>query len=91
MQKAPQRNGSLKITDHPTDRSEIDCQTCNRSRRYRKVTLIKKHSSNTVLPDLMGILASDWEFRGRLGNEGCEAIYPALARIPKYNPSLKIV
>ena len=77
----PQRNGSLKIADHPGDPIEIDCQKCGRHGRYRKVTLIEKYGSDTVLPDLIGLLANDCEYRGRLGNQGCGAIYPALMRV----------
>ena len=76
-------NGSLTITQHPGDSIEIDCQKCGRSGRYRKAMLIEKYGSETVLPDLIGILASDCKFRGRLGNQGCGAIYPALSRVPK--------
>ena len=79
----PQRNGSLTIAEHPGDPIEIDCQKCGRSGRYRKATLIEKYGSDTVLPDLIGILASDCKFRGRLGNQGCGAIYPALMRVPR--------
>ena len=78
----PQRNGSLKIADHPGDPIKIDCQKCGRHGRYRKVTLIEKYGSDTVLPDLIGLLANDCEYRGRLGNQGCGAIYPTLMRVP---------
>ncbi len=44
--------GSLTITDHPTDPIEIDCQKCGRHGRYRKATLIEKHGSDIVLPNL---------------------------------------
>ena len=78
-----QRVGSLFITNQPTGPIEIDCQKCGRNGRYRKATLIEKYGSDVVLPDLIGILASDCEFRGRIGNQGCGAIYPALMRVPK--------
>ena len=74
----PRPNGSLTITDHPTDPIEIDCQKCGRTGRYRKATLIDKYGSDFVLPDLLALLASDCEFWNKLGNQGCGAIYPAL-------------
>ena len=84
-----QTNGSLTITYHPTDPIEIDCQKCGRHGRYRKATLIEKYRDDTVLPDLLTLLASDCEFRNKLGNQGCGAIYPALGRVKKRNPPLK--
>ena len=78
--------GSLTITDHPTDPIEIDCQKCGRNGRYRKAALIKKYGSDTVLPDLLALLAGDCEERTSLGNRGCGAIYPALGRVEKRNP-----
>ena len=83
-------NGSLTITDHLTDPFEIDCQKCGRQERYRKATLIKKYGSDTVLPDLLALLASDCEFRNKVCNQGCGAIYLALSRVQKRNPPLKI-
>ena len=47
---ALQTNGSLTITDHPTDPIEIDCQKCGRNGRYRKAALIEKHGGDIVLP-----------------------------------------
>ena len=85
----PQRNGSLSITDHPTDPIEIDCQKCGRRGRYRKATLFEKYGRDTVLPGLLAMLASDYEFRKKLGNQGCGAIYPALGRVQKRNPLLE--
>ena len=67
----------LTIADHPTDPIEIDCQKCGRHGRYRKATLIEIYSDDTVLPDLLALLTNDCEFRNKLGNQGCEAIYPA--------------
>ncbi len=87
--RALQTSGSLTITDHPTDPIEIDCQKCGRKGRYRKATLIEKYGSDTVLPDLLAMLASDCEFRNKLGNQGCGALYPALGRVEKRNPPLK--
>ena len=84
-----QRVGSLFITDHPTDPIEIDCQKCGRNGRYRKATLIKKYGSDTVLPDLLALIAGDCEERTSLGNRGCGAIYPALGRVQKRNPPLE--
>ena len=81
--------GSLTITDHPTDPIEIDCQKCGRHGRYRKATLIEKYGSDIVLPDLLALLASDCEFRNKLGNQGCGAIYPALGLVQKRNPPLE--
>ena len=81
--------GSLTITDHPTDPIEIDCQKCGRNGRYRKATLIENYSSDTVLPDLLALLASDCEFRNKLGNQGCGAIYSALGLVQRRNPPLK--
>ena len=86
---SPQRVGSLFITDHPTDPIEIDCQKCGRKGRYRKATLIEKYGSDTVLPDLLAMLASDCEFRNKLGNQGCGALYPALGLVEKRNPPLE--
>ena len=80
---------SLTIADHPTDPIEIDCQKCGRNGRYRKATLIEKHGSDIVLPDLLALLASDCEFRNKLGNQGCGAIYPALGLVQRRNPPLK--
>ena len=62
------RVGSLFITDHPTDPIEIDCQKCGRNGRYRKATLIEKYGSDIVLPDLLGLIASDCEEWQVLGN-----------------------
>jgi len=84
-----QRVGSLFIADHPTDPIEIDCQKCGRQGRYWKATLIEKYGSDTVLPDLLAMLASDCEFRNKLGNQGSGAVYPALGRVKKRNPPLK--
>ena len=77
-------SGSLTIADHPTDPIEIDCQKCGRHGRYKKATLVEKYGIDVVLPDLIGLLASNCENRGRLGNQGCGAIYPALMLAPKY-------
>ena len=85
----PRPNGSLTITDHTTDPIEIDCQKCGRKGCYRKATLIEKYGRDTVLPDLLAMLASDYEFRNMLGDQGCGALYPALGRAQKLNPSLK--
>ena len=84
-----QRNGSLTITDHPTDPIEFDYQKSGRHGRYRQATLIEKYGDDTVLPDLLALLASDCEFRNRLGNQGCGAIYPALGLVQRRNPPLK--
>ena len=62
---------SLTIADHPTDPIVIVCQKCDRNGRYRKATLIEKYGDDTVLPDLLAMLASDCEFRNKLGNQGC--------------------
>ncbi|MFP6705955.1 MAG: hypothetical protein VCE75_07980, partial [Alphaproteobacteria bacterium] len=62
---------------------------CGRNGRYRKATLIEKYGSDTVLPDLLALLASDCEERTSLGNRGCGAIYPALSRVQKRNPPLE--
>ena len=70
--------GSLTIKDFPTDRIEVECKKCGRHGRYRKASLIEKYGTDTVLPDLLALLASDCEFRNKLGNQGCGAIYPAL-------------
>ena len=51
--------------------------------------LIEKYGSDTVLPDLLALLASDCEFRNKLGNQGCGALYPALGRVEKRNPPLE--
>jgi hypothetical protein len=48
-----------------------------------------KHGSDIVLPDLLALLAGDCEFRNKLGNQGCGAIYPALGRAQKRNPPLE--
>ena len=88
---APRREGSLTITQHPGDPIVIDCQKCGHSGRNRKATLIEKYGSDTVLSDLIGILADACEFRGRLGNQGCGAIYPALMRVPRRKLPLKLV
>ena len=77
-------SGSLTIADHPTDPIEIDCQKCGRHGRYKKATLVEKYGIDVVLPDLIGLLANNCENRGRLGNQGCGAFYPALMRAPKY-------
>jgi len=76
--------GSLTIADHPTDPIEIDCQKCGRHGRYKKATLAEKYGVDVLLPDLIGLLASDCKNQGRLGNQGCGAIYPALIRAQKY-------
>ena len=70
--------GSLTIKDFPTDRIEVECKKCGRHGRYRKATLIEKYGSDIVLPDLLALIAGDCEFRNKLGNQGCGAIYPAL-------------
>ena len=44
-----QRNGSLKITEHPGDPIEIACQKCGRSGRYQKAMLIEKYGSGPRL------------------------------------------
>ena len=44
--------GSLTIKDFPIDPVEIECKMCGRHRRYRKATLIEKHGSDIVLPNL---------------------------------------
>ena len=58
----------LTIADHPTDPIEIDYQRCGRHVRYRKATLIEKYGSDIVLPDLLGLIASDCEEWQALGN-----------------------
>ena len=85
----PNTSGSLTIADHPTDPIEIDCQKCGRQGRYRKATLIEKYGSNTILPGLLALIAGDYEFRNKLGNHGCGALYPALGRIKKRTPALE--
>ena len=81
--------GSLTIADHPTDPIEIDCQKCGRQGRCRKATLIEKYGKDTVLSDVLALLSSDCEFRNKLGNQGCGALYPALGRVEKRNPPLE--
>ncbi len=51
--------------------------------------MIEKYDSDTVLPELIGILASDCKFRGRLVNQGCGAVYPVLGSAQKRNPPLE--
>ncbi|MBV04989.1 MAG: hypothetical protein CL474_03245 [Acidobacteria bacterium] len=52
--------------------------------------LIKKYGSDIVLPDLLALIAGDCDQRKPLlGNQGCRAIFPALARIQKRNPPLE--
>ena len=85
----PRASGSLTIKDFPTDRIEVECKKSGRKGRYRKTSLIEKYGSDIVLPDLLALLASDCEFRNKLGNQGCGAIYPALGRVQKRNPPLE--
>ena len=85
----PRSSSSLTIKDFPTDRIEVECKKCGRHGRYRKASLIEKYGSDIVLPDLLALIAGDCEFRGRLGNQGCGAIYPALARAQQRNPPLE--
>jgi len=47
--------------------------------------LIEKYGKDTVLPDLLALLASDCDFRNKLGNQRCGAIYPALGLVKKRN------
>ncbi len=81
--------GSLTIKYFPTDRIEVEWKKCGRHGRYRKASLIEKYGSDIVLPDLLALLASDCEFRNKLGNQGCGALYPALGLVQKRNPPLK--
>ena len=81
--------GTLTSRDFPTDPIEVECKRCGRNGRYRKATLIEKYGSDTVLPDLLVLLASDCEFRNKLGNQGCGALYPALGRVQKRNLPLE--
>ena len=81
--------GSLIIADHLTDPIEFDCQKCGRNGRYRKSSLIKKYGSDVVLTDLLALLAGDCNFRNKLGNQGCGALYPALGRVEKHNSPLE--
>ena len=85
----PRPNGSLIITDHPTDPIEIDCQKCGRNGHYRKAALIEKYGNDTRLPDLLALIDGDCELRNKLGNQGCGALYPALSRAQKRNPPLE--
>ena len=87
--RALQTSSSLTITNHPTDSIEIDCQKCGRHGRYRKATLVERYGRDTVLPALLALLASDCEFRNKLGNQGCEVIYRALGLVKKWNPPLE--
>ena len=82
-------SGSPTIKDFPTDPVEVECKRCGRHGRYRKATLIEKYGSDTVLPDLLALLASDCEFRNKLGNQGCGALYPALGRAQKRKSPLE--
>ena len=61
---------SQQIRDIPIDPIEIECKESGHHGRYRKATLIEKYGSDTVLPDLLAMLASDCEFRNKLGNQG---------------------
>ena len=87
--RALQTSGTLTIADHPTDPIEIDCQKCGRHGVYRKATLIENYGSDIVLPDLLALIAGDCEFKNKLGNQGCGAIYPALGRVQKRNLPLE--
>ncbi len=89
VKRTLQTSGSLTITDQPIDPTEIDCQKCGRNGRYRKATLIEKYGRDTVLPDLLAMLASDCEFSNKLGNQGCGALYPALGRAQKRKSPLE--
>ena len=64
----PKSSSSLTIKDFPTDRIEVECKKCGRHGRYRKTTLIEKYGSDIVLPDLLGLIASDCEEWQVLGN-----------------------
>ena len=82
--------GSLTIKDFPSDPVEIECKQCGRHGRYPKAALIEKYGSDIVLPDLLALIAGDCDQRkALLGNRGCGAIYPALARAQKRNPPLE--
>jgi hypothetical protein len=56
--------GSRTIKDFPTDPIKIECKLCDRQGRYRKATLIEKYGRDTVLPDLLELIAGDYE-KGR--------------------------
>ena len=81
--------GAPTIKDFPTDPIEVECKKCGRAGRYRKATLIEEYGSDVVLPDLLALIAGDCGERTKLGNQGCGAIYPALARSQKGNPPLE--
>ena len=52
-------------------------------------SLVENYGSDIAQPDLLGLIAGDCELREALGNQGCGAIYPALGRVQKRNPSLE--
>ncbi len=52
-------------------------------------SLVENYGSDIALLDLLGLIAGDCELREALGNQGCGAIYPALGRVQKRNPSLE--
>ena len=81
--------GTPIIKDFHTAPIELECKKCGRNGRYQKATLIEIYGDDTVLPDLLPLLADDCEFRNKLGNQGCGAIYPALGLVQRRNPPLK--
>ena len=89
IKEVPRYSGSPTTKDFPTDPIEIECKKCGRHGRYPMAALIEKYGSDIILPDLLGLIAGNCELRRGLGNRGCGAIYPALARAQKRNPPLE--
>ena len=45
-------NGSLQLSEYPTELVRLSCEKCGRDGRYRKQNLIERYEADIRLPDL---------------------------------------
>ena len=71
----------MKLGDYPLEVVQFSCGKSLRNGRYKKSSLIKKHTADIPLPDVRSHIAGNCErMLSKAGTNACAISYPGLSR-----------